>query len=84
MAVQHTVDVIEAARKQDIPVIFTRVVYHPTGIDGGLWVKKIPVLRSLVDGSASSELADELKPLDTEALKQAIRQRILWDIALIH
>ena len=66
MAVQHTVDIIEVARSQDVPVIFTRVMYHPTGIDGGLWVKKIPVLRSLVDGSACSELADELKPLDTE------------------
>jgi maleamate amidohydrolase len=29
---------------------YTKVLYHPSGADGGLFVKKVPALRMLVDG----------------------------------
>ncbi len=65
-AVAETVELIDLARVKGVPVIFTRVVYHPSGIDGGLWVKKIPVLRTLVEGAPSADLADGLVPREDE------------------
>lgn len=61
-AVEETIELIELARSKQVPVIFTRVVYQPNGIDGGLWVKKVPVLRTLVEGAVAAELADGLEP----------------------
>ncbi|MEE2779837.1 MAG: isochorismatase family protein [Myxococcota bacterium] len=65
-AVAETTELIELARRQGVPVIYTRVVYHPSGIDGGLWVKKIPVLRTLTEGSEAAALAEGLEALPDE------------------
>ncbi len=65
-AVDETIELIELARERGVPVVFTRVVYHPSGIDGGLWVKKIPVLRTLVEGAEASALATGLEPRPDE------------------
>jgi maleamate amidohydrolase len=35
----------EAARAVDVPVIFTKVAYHPTGVDGGVFLKKVAALQ---------------------------------------
>jgi len=60
-AVEETVELVELARSKNVPVIFTRVVYHPSGLDGGLWVKKIPVLKTLVEGAPVADLAEGLE-----------------------
>ena len=65
-AVEETIELVELARERGVPVVFTRVVYHPSGIDGGLWVKKIPVLRTLVEGAEAAEMADGLEPRSDE------------------
>ena len=62
VAVKETSSLIDLARTRNVPVIYTRVIYHPSGLDGGLWVKKIPVLKTLVEGSKVAELADGLEP----------------------
>ena len=61
-AVQATAPVLAAARRAGVPVIYTRVLYHPGGLDGGLFVQKVPALRGMVEGAPLAELVPELPP----------------------
>lgn len=50
---------VEAAHENDVPVIWTRVVYtHPEAADGGIWPEKIEPLKTLQSGSRWVELDD--------------------------
>jgi len=60
--VGETVGLLNAARSAGIPVIFTRVLYHPSGFDGGRFVEKIPALRMLVEGEPFGEIVPALEP----------------------
>ena len=55
-AVNETIELLETARRNDVPVIYTRVIYSPSGADGGIFVKKVPVLRSMVEGEPLTEI----------------------------
>jgi maleamate amidohydrolase len=61
-AVKATVPLLKAARQKGVPVIYTRVVYHPSGADGGLFVRKVPALRRMVEGEPLAEIVPELPP----------------------
>ena len=61
-AVEATVDLLAAARATGVPIIYTKVVYHPSGIDCGLFVKKVPALRKLVDGEPLAEIDPKVAP----------------------
>ena len=61
-AVAHSVPLLEAARRAHVPVIYTKVLYHPSGIDGGLFVKKVPALRLLVEGEPLAEIDPKIPP----------------------
>lgn len=68
-AVRESIPLIAAARQHGIPVIHTNVRYHPkTFADGGIWMKKAPVLECLIEGNVLSEFCDEVLPLDTETI----------------
>lgn len=60
-AVQPTQHLLAKARQQDIPVIWTQVLYNANGKDGGLFVQKIPVLRRMVEGEPWAAIVDELE-----------------------
>ncbi len=66
-AVEATAPLLEAARTKGCPVILTRVVYHPGGADGGVFARKVPVLRTFVASNEMTEVVDEL-PLDPSDL----------------
>ncbi len=51
-----------AARARGMPVVFTRVVYQPGGIDGGLFYRKVPALKAFVAGSPMADFAPTLRP----------------------
>jgi len=53
---------LTAARKNGIPVVFTKVEYMPGGADGGHYYRKVPSLKHLYQGSPLTEFADGLKP----------------------
>ena len=38
-AVKATAPLLKAGRENGLPVIYTRVLYHPNGADGGLFVR---------------------------------------------
>lgn len=61
-AVKATVPLLDAARQKGIPVVYTRVLYHPSGADGGLFVRKVPALRRMVEGEPLADIVPELAP----------------------
>ena len=61
-AVARTPPLLAAARAAGVPVIYTRVLYHPNGLDGGLFVRKIPALRAMVPGEPMAEIVPDLPP----------------------
>jgi maleamate amidohydrolase len=65
-AVAESVDLLAAARAAAIPIVFTKVLYHPSGRDGGLFVRKVPALRQLVAGEPLAEIVPELAPRPDE------------------
>jgi maleamate amidohydrolase len=61
-AVKATVPLLEAGRRKGLPVIYTRVLYHRNGSDGGLFVRKVPALRRMVEGEPLADIVPELPP----------------------
>ncbi|GAB1511221.1 isochorismatase family protein [Actinophytocola sp. KF-1] len=55
--------VLAAARAHGVPVLHTRVAFGPGGVDGGVFVRKVPALRHLFDGGGPlGELMPEVAP----------------------
>ena len=67
-AVADTVPLLQAARAAGIPVIHTKVMYHPSGADGGWFVRKVPALRKLVPGEPLAEIDPKVAPLAEEVV----------------
>lgn len=67
-AVRQTVDVLAAARRKGVLVVYTRVIYSPSGIDGGIFVQKVPVLRTMVEGEPLAEIVPELPPAAADVI----------------
>lgn len=62
-AVAQTPELIQAARDAGIPVIHTRILYLAEDCaDGGMWVKKAPVMKAMVEGNVLAEFCDEVEP----------------------
>src|SRR5690349_14625896 len=61
---ESTVRVVAAARDGGVPVIYTRVVYGPDGVDGGLFFRKVGALRHFVAGAGNDlgAIVPELEP----------------------
>ena len=67
-AVAETADLLTLARQKDVPVIYTQVLYNKNGLDGGLFVQKVPVLRTMVPGEPLAEIVPELPPADKDVI----------------
>ncbi len=66
-ALPHAARALAAARDAGMPVIHTNIRYQPGRfLDGGVWVKKAPVMKAMVDGNPLAEFCDEVRPLDDE------------------
>ncbi|MGP8289169.1 N-carbamoylsarcosine amidohydrolase [Vreelandella zhanjiangensis] len=66
-AVANMPPLLDAARQGGTPVIHTNILYHaPDQIDGGIWVKKSPVMRAMVAGNPFAEFCTEVVPDSTE------------------
>ena len=61
-AVKATAPLLEAARRKGLPVIYTRVLYHPNGATAGSSCKKVPALRRMVEGEPLADIVPELPP----------------------
>ncbi len=66
-AVAQAPELIQAARDAGIPVIHTRILYLAENCaDGGMWVKKSPVMKAMVEGNIFAEFCDEVEPAKGE------------------
>jgi maleamate amidohydrolase len=65
--VKEMPDFLDLAREKGVPIIHTRVLYTlPNYEDGGIWIKKAPVLRDLVPGNPYAEFCREVVPREGE------------------
>lgn len=53
---------LEIARRAKVPVIFTNVVFHPSGINGGIFMRKVPNLKLMADGAPMGAWPKGLEP----------------------
>ncbi len=67
-AVNETVDLLDLARGKNVPIIYTQVLYNEHGLDGGLFVQKVPILRSMVRGEPMAEIVPELPPAESDVI----------------
>ena len=61
-AVRETVELVDLARQLGILVVYTRVIYSLNGLDGGIFLQKVPALTKMVEGEPLADIVPELKP----------------------
>lgn len=62
-AVAEMPSLLTLARAKKMPVIHTRVLYNPGNfVDGGVWIQKAPVLKSLVAGNRYARFCRGVEP----------------------
>lgn len=67
--VKEMPDFLDLARDKGVPIIHTRVLYtQPNYEDGGIWIKKAPVLRDLVEGNPYAEFCEDVVPKEGEPI----------------
>jgi maleamate amidohydrolase len=68
-AVRESVELLAAARAAKIPIFHTIVRYNPvTFAEGGVWIRKAPVLKCLVEGNPYAQTCDEVRPTPDETV----------------
>lgn len=62
-AVAQTPVLLDAARRSGVPVIHTNILYFAKdAADGGIWVKKSPVMAAMVAGNPLAEFCEGVEP----------------------
>jgi maleamate amidohydrolase len=68
-AVAESVELLESARRQGIAVVHTNIRYHPGHFaDGGIWVKKAPVMKDMVEGNPLAAFCEAVLPRADEVV----------------
>ncbi len=62
-AIPHAAEVLDAARRHGVLVIHTNIRYQPDSFqDGGVWVRKAPVMKGMVEGNPHAAFCEEVAP----------------------
>jgi len=61
-AVNASRELYATARQAGIPLIYTKVVYEPGGRNGGAFVEKVPLLKTMTADNPLTEIVEELPP----------------------
>ncbi|RMN15965.1 hypothetical protein ALQ63_00033 [Serratia plymuthica] len=68
-AVDESMALLATARQVGIPVIHTNIRYHAGHFaDGGIWVKKAPVMKDMVEGNPLAAFCPQVAPLAAEVV----------------
>jgi len=67
-AVDETIPLLSLARAKQIPVLFTKVLYNKNFRDGGTFIQKVPVLKTMVEGEPLAEIVPQLTPVDSDII----------------
>jgi nicotinamidase-related amidase len=59
---------VDAARDAGVPVFFTTIAFRPDELAETVWLRKMPALQSLVEGTRWVEVDDRLQRRETEPL----------------
>ncbi|WP_413504139.1 N-carbamoylsarcosine amidohydrolase [Serratia grimesii] len=68
-AVEESMALLATARQTGIPVLHTNIRYHAGHFaNGGIWVKKAPVMKDMVDGNPLAAFCPQVAPRTTEVV----------------
>ena len=68
-AVAESAGLLACARAHGVLVVHTNIRYHPGHFaDGGIWVKKAPVMKDMVEGNPLAAFCDAVKPAPDEVV----------------
>ncbi len=67
-AVNETVDLLALAREKNVPVLYTKVLYNKNFRDGGIFIQKVPVLKTMVAGEPLAEIVSQLPPVESDII----------------
>nr|WP_288355138.1 N-carbamoylsarcosine amidohydrolase [uncultured Pseudomonas sp.] len=66
-AVEQSVALLDAARRLGVLLVHSNIRYHAAHCaDGGMWVRKAPVMKDMVDGNPLAEFCAAVAPLPGE------------------
>jgi maleamate amidohydrolase len=81
--INRTNEILTAARRRNVPVIFTVIAYDGSGCDGGRYFDKIPNLKMLVKGTPLVELDDRLARLPADVVVEKRYPSAFFDTGLL-
>ncbi|MBM3489031.1 MAG: isochorismatase family protein [Alphaproteobacteria bacterium] len=61
-AVEETRELLDEARRRGVPVVYFLVRYQQGGIDGGIFVRKVPTLKIFAEPGPLGEISPRLPP----------------------
>lgn len=67
-AVDETISLLSLARAKQIPVLYTKVLYNKNFRDGGIFIQKVPVLKTMVEGEPLAEIVPQLTPIESDII----------------
>ena len=67
-AVNETILLLSLAREKQIPVLYTKVLYNKNFRDGGIFIQKVPVLKTMVEGEPLAEIVPQLTPIESDII----------------
>lgn len=67
-AVDETIPLLSLARAKQIPVLFTKVLYNKNFRDGGIFIQKVPVLKTMIEGEPLAEIVPQLTPIESDII----------------
>ncbi|EKU20441.1 isochorismatase hydrolase, partial [Nannochloropsis gaditana CCMP526] len=67
-ALASTKRLLALARRQRLPVVHTRVEFLPGGLDGGIFFRKLPLLKIFEKGSPMGNFHPDVMPLPNEVI----------------
>ncbi|MBK6645192.1 MAG: isochorismatase family protein [Anaerolineales bacterium] len=67
-AVDETIPLLSLARAKQIPVLYTKVLYNKNFRDGGIFIQKVPVLKTMVEGEPLAEIVPQLMPIESDII----------------
>lgn len=67
-AVDETIPLLNLAREKQIPVLYTKVLYNKNFRDGGIFIQKVPVLKTMVEGEPLAEIVPQLTPIESDII----------------
>ena len=67
-AVDETIPLLSLAREKQIPVLYTKVLYNKNFRNGGIFIQKVPVLKTMVEGEPLAEIVPQLTPVESDII----------------